>query len=117
MVYILNKYIHPKKTVKKGLTTIYGIGPSSVEKISNGLCFHSSIRIAKLGPTQISLICKYIMENFKTGSQLKKSIQQDIQRYIKIKSYKGSRHRKGLPLRGQRTKTNSKTSRKIRLLK
>jgi len=114
MVYIFNQYIHPKKTVKKGLTSIYGIGNSSVEKLSYSLCFNSGMRMGKLRPTQISLICKYIMANFTIGSQLKKNIRQNIQRCMKIRSYRGSRHKRGLPLRGQRTHTNSRTCRRIR---
>lgn len=113
MVYIFNKYIHPKKTIKKGLTFIYGMGPSRVSKVANALCFNPNMRFYKLKKTQISLICKYIMANFKIGSQLKKSIRYDIQRYIKIRSYRGFRHKKNLPLRGQRTHTNAKTARKL----
>jgi len=114
MVYIFNQYIHPKKTVKRGLSSIYGIGTSSVKKLANALCFNENIRMDKLKSTQISLICKYIMANFKIGSQLKKNIRFDIQRYMKIRSYRGSRHRRGLPLRGQRTHTNARTCRKSR---
>lgn len=112
MVYIFNQYIHPKKTVKKGLTSIYGIGTSSVQKVSSALCFNWNVRMDSLKPTQISLICKYIMSNFQIGSQLRKNKRYNIQRYMKIRTYRGSRHRKGLPLRGQRTHTNAKTARK-----
>ncbi len=117
MVYIFNKYIPPKKPIKTALTTIYGIGPKRIKEITNNLCINPNIRFYKLKITQISKICKYITTNYKVGSFLQKEIKENIKRFVKIKSYKGMRHKNSLPVRGQRTHTNAQTQKKFKRIK
>ena len=101
MVYIYNKYIPPKKTIKNALTVIYGIGSQRALEICNHLCINANIRFYALKPMHISRICKYLGEASKTtvssrgtvelkvGSLLQKEIRENIKKTIKIRSYKG----------------------------
>ncbi len=114
MVYIFNKYISPKKPIKIALTSIYGIGPKRVLEITDNLCINSNLRFYKLKLTQISRICKYIAFSYKVGSFLQKEIRENIKRFLKIKNYKGIRHKNSLPVRGQRTHTNAQTQKKFK---
>ena len=115
MVYILNKKIPSKKPIKNALQELYGIGTKKASDIVGHLCINPKSRFSKLTPTQISKISKHITSvNFssKVGSLLQKNVKENIQRYIKIRSYKGLRHRNSLPVRGQRTHTNAQTQKR-----
>ena len=70
--------------------------------------------MSKLTKNQISQITTYIQKNYKTGPKIMSDRLQNIRRLIQISCFRGLRHFKGLPVRGQRTKTNAKTSRKLR---
>ena len=115
MVYIFNKKIPPRKPIHNALTHIYGIGSRKASEIANHLCINAASRFHKLTSTQISKITKHITSvNFssKVGSLLQKNVNENIKRYIKIRSYRGLRHRNSLPVRGQRTHTNAQTQKK-----
>lgn len=91
------------------LTYIYGIGRTTAKKIltSNGI--DPVIKVKDWNDEQVNGILRYIGEKLKTEGELRGEVQQNIKRLQDIGAYRGIRHRKGLPTRGQRTKTNSRT--------
>jgi small subunit ribosomal protein S13 len=92
-----------------GLTYIYGIGRSTSMKILQEAGIDFSKKIGSLTDDEISRIRSIITSNFKTEGALRSEQQQNIKRLMDIGCYRGIRHRKGLPARGQRTRTNSRT--------
>lgn len=113
MVYIFNKYISPKKNIKTALTSIFGIGPYRANDIIKFLSINPNIRFGQVKPIEVSKITKYISYNYKVGTFLQKDIIEQIKKYIKIRHYKGIRHKNKLPVRGQRTHTNAQTRKKM----
>ena len=114
MPRILNVHIPDNKRVVIGLSYIAGIGKSRATLICNVLKIDLLSYMSKLTKNQISQITTYIQKNYKTGPKIMSDRLQNIRRLIQISCYRGLRHFKGLPVRGQRTKTNAKTSRKLR---
>ncbi|MCL6428945.1 30S ribosomal protein S13 [Spiroplasma sp. JKS002669] len=92
-----------------GLTRIYGIGRSSAIKILSGLNINPTTKIAELTEKQISAISAEIEKNYKTEGELRRDVSLNIKRLMEIGCYRGIRHRKGLPVNGQSTKTNART--------
>ncbi|MBK8659675.1 MAG: 30S ribosomal protein S13 [Chitinophagales bacterium] len=92
-----------------GLTYIYGIGLTTAEKILTAAKIDLNTKVKDWNDEQINGILKYIAENLKLEGELRGEVQQSIKRLQDIGAYRGIRHRKGLPVRGQRTKTNSRT--------
>jgi small subunit ribosomal protein S13 len=115
MPRLFNIQIPDEKRVLIGLTYIKGIGLSRSKLICNELNISERDYMKELTKTQLSSIVSYIRKYYKTGQKINSDRIDNIRRLIKISSYKGLRHFKGLPVRGQRTKTNSKTSRRIRV--
>jgi small subunit ribosomal protein S13 len=109
MIYLFNQHISPKKPIKQALQVIYGINLNNAQKIANDLCLNSNKRFDTLKINQIRRISKYISSYYKVGGLLKKHIIENIKKKIKMKSYQGIRHKKSLPVRGQRTHTNAQT--------
>ncbi|MBQ2601171.1 MAG: 30S ribosomal protein S13 [Treponema sp.] len=99
----------PNKHVNIALTYIYGIGRSAANSICEKTNTDPNRMINDLSEDELSLIRKTIDENYKTEGRLRSEIGLNIKRLIDIGSYRGLRHRKGLPVRGQRTRTNSRT--------
>ncbi|MBQ1833936.1 MAG: 30S ribosomal protein S13 [Treponema sp.] len=99
----------PNKHVNIALTYIYGIGRSAANRICELTNTDPNRKINDLSEDELSLIRKTIDENYKTEGRLRSEIGLNIKRLIDIGSYRGLRHRKGLPVRGQRTRTNSRT--------
>ncbi|TFH02914.1 MAG: 30S ribosomal protein S13 [Calditrichales bacterium] len=97
------------KRVVVALTYIYGIGKTSAEKICADAKVDESIRVHKLDEEQVKAIRTIIQTSFKVEGALKAEINMNIKRLMDISSYRGYRHRRGLPLHGQRTKTNART--------
>lgn len=92
-----------------GLTYIYGIGPSkAVEILDNGKIDHSK-KVSEWDDSDLAAIRGYISEEMTVEGELRSEVQLNIKRLMDIGCYRGLRHRKGLPLRGQRTKNNSRT--------
>nr|BBH42966.1 ribosomal protein S13 [Marophrys sp. SRT127] len=115
MVYIFNTYIPVRKRIRYALTSIYGIGNQRASKITgstNILCINPRVRFDALTPTQISEICKCISSNWLVSGALRKNISENIKRHLKIRSYRGIRHKNRLPVRGQRTHTNARTQKR-----
>ena len=99
----------PNKHVNIALTYVYGIGRSSANKICEGTNVDPQAHLNDLSEDDLTKLRKYIDENFKTEGRLRSEIGLNIKRLMDIGSYRGLRHRKGLPCRGQRTRTNSRT--------
>lgn len=92
-----------------GLTYIYGIGKTSSSKILEMAGINESKRVHEWTDDEIAKIRSVIQDNFKVEGQLRSEVQMNIKRLMDIGCYRGLRHRRGLPVRGQRTRTNSRT--------
>lgn len=98
------------KRVEIGLTTIYGVGPATSKKILATAGVNPDTRIRDLTEEEVSRISAVIMSGgFKVEGDLRRDISQNIKRLMDINCWRGLRHRKGLPVRGQRTRTNART--------
>ena len=98
-----------EKRVEIGLTYIYGIGPSKSKEILAATGINPDIRCRDLTENDVSLLRDYIDKNITVEGDLRRETALDIKRLIEIGCYRGVRHRKSLPVRGQRTKTNART--------
>jgi small subunit ribosomal protein S13 len=103
--------IPQEKRIEVALTYIYGIGKSSASKILRALKINPDTRAKNLTADEENKIREYIKNNFKVEGDLKREVLGNIKRLKEIKTYRGIRHEKHLPVRGQRTKTNSRTVR------
>lgn len=97
-----------EKRVEIGLTYIYGIGRTSSNKILESAGVNPDIRVKDLSDEDVNKIRK-AMENYKVEGDLRRDVALNIKRLTEIGCYRGIRHRRGLPVRGQRTKTNART--------
>ena len=97
------------KRVEIALTYIYGIGRSSSNKILQKADINKDTKVNKLTETEVVRIRDIIEQGYKVEGDLKRDVATDIKRLMDIGSYRGLRHRKSLPLRGQRTHTNART--------
>jgi small subunit ribosomal protein S13 len=98
-----------QKRVECGLTYLYGIGFETARQILDKLAISYDKRVKDLSDEEIAAIQKEIATNYKVEGELRKEIMMNIKRLQEINSYRGLRHKKGLPTRGQRTKTNART--------
>ncbi|HEY71361.1 MAG TPA: 30S ribosomal protein S13 [Anaerolineae bacterium] len=97
------------KRVEVGLTYIFGIGDSTAQRILANTGVHPSTRVRDLTEDEISAVREYISQNLTVEGDLRRETQMNIKRLMEIGSYRGLRHRRGLPVRGQRTRTNART--------
>lgn len=97
------------KRVEIGLTYIFGIGRKSSNDILAATGINPDIRVKDLTEEQVSTLREYIDKNYTIEGDLRRNVALNIKRLIEIGSYRGIRHRKGLPVRGQRSKTNART--------
>jgi small subunit ribosomal protein S13 len=97
------------KRIEVALTYIYGIGPTTAKKIIEESKVSPDIRVNKLTDEQIANLRNVIEQNYKVEGALRTEVSMNIKRLIDIGCYRGLRHRRGLPVRGQRTKTNART--------
>ena len=98
-----------EKRLEVALTYIFGIGRSTSQKMCAELDLNPSTRVRDLTDYEVNKIRLYIENNLTVEGDLRRDVQTDIKRKIEIGSYQGVRHRKGLPVRGQRTHTNART--------
>ena len=98
-----------EKRVEIGLTYIFGIGLTTSKKILEDTGINPDTRVKDLTEDDISKLREYIDKNLQVEGDRRRTIEFDIKRLIEIGSYRGLRHRKGLPVRGQRSKTNART--------
>ena len=97
------------KRIEIGLTYVYGIGRTSAKKILDETGIDPSIRVKDLTEEQEALLRDCIDKNYVVEGDLRRSVALDIKRLTEIGCYRGVRHRRGLPVRGQRSKTNART--------
>ena len=98
-----------EKRVEIGLTYIYGIGLPTSHKILNDTGVNPDTRVKDLTEEEVNELRTYINKNFLIEGDLRRKVALDIKRLMEIGCYRGIRHRKGLPVRGQKTKTNART--------
>lgn len=98
-----------EKRVEVGLTYIYGIGLPSAQRILAETGVNPDTRVRDLTEEEVNALRDYVNKNFKVEGDLRREIALSIKRLTEIGCYRGIRHRKGLPVRGQRTKTNART--------
>jgi small subunit ribosomal protein S13 len=98
-----------EKRVEIGLTYIFGIGRRSASEILAATGVSPDTRVRDLTEDEVSKLREYIDKNFNVEGDLRREVALNIKRLIEIGCYRGVRHRKGLPVRGQKTKTNART--------
>lgn len=103
--------IPDNKRIEVAITYIYGIGPSLAKKILVEAKLNIDIRANKLTPEEVNRLREIIEKNYRVEGELRREKLTNIKRLKEIGSYRGIRHAKGLPVRGQRTKTNTRTIR------
>ncbi len=114
MIYILNRNLKNKKKVNIALNDIFGLGKHLSKQICDQLGLSSQLKLKQLNNIQLELLIQMINQNYITSSQLKRNNTKNIQRLIRIASYRGFRHTEGLSVRGQRTHGNAQTCRKLK---
>jgi len=111
MARIAGINLPPNKKVEIGLTYIFGIGRNLSKKILQDTNVDADARIKNLSEEEVNRLRQYIEKNHRVEGELKRDVLSNIKRLKEIHAYRGSRHSRGLPARGQRTKTNSRTVR------
>lgn len=101
------------KRIDVALTYVFGIGPATAKNIlvKLGGAIKPELRVKELTEHQVGLINSLLAKEFKVEGELRREVQQNIHRYVEIGCYKGVRHRRNLPVRGQRTRTNARIRR------
>jgi small subunit ribosomal protein S13 len=97
------------KRIEIGITYIFGIGKTTAKKILADTGVNPNTRVRGLTEEEVSKLREYIDKNVKVEGDLRREVTQNIKRLIEINCFRGIRHRRGLPCRGQRTKTNART--------
>ena len=109
MARISGVNLPPRKRIEYGLTYVYGIGLHSAQAILKELKINFDTRVKDLSDQEVFAIQKKVSDEYTTEGDLRKEVLMSIKRLQEIGSYRGMRHKKGLPSRGQRTKTNART--------
>lgn len=109
MARIAGVDLPPQKQVWVGLTYIHGIGASLSRRILGEAGVEVTTRVKDLTEDEARKIRKIIQDNFRVEGDLRKEVSQNVRRLMEIGCYRGVRHRRGLPVRGQRTHTNART--------
>ena len=109
MPRILGVDIPGNKRTDVSLRYIYGIGPARAAEICSRARISPATRASELTENDIGTITRILQDQYTVEGDLRRKVAQDIRRLIAIGSYRGQRHRRGLPVRGQRTKTNART--------
>ena len=114
MARIVGVDLPKEKRIEIGLTYIYGIGPSLSRRILGQTGISPDTKVKDLSEAETSRIREVIDKEYRVEGDLKREVQLNIKRLIEIGSYRGIRHRRGLPVHGQRTRTNARTKRGAR---
>lgn len=109
MARIAGVTIPGKKRIYIALTYIYGIGRERAQKILEETQIDSGMKADDLTDDEVNRIRKFIEENYQVEGDLRREVTMNIKRLVDLGCYRGVRHRKGLPVRGQKTKTNART--------
>jgi small subunit ribosomal protein S13 len=97
------------KRIDVALTYIYGIGPTRAQEALSASNIQPEVRVKDLSETDANALREYIAKNFTVEGDLRRQVQMNIKRLIEIGCYRGLRHRRNLPVHGQRTRTNART--------
>ena len=111
MLRIAGVNIPDEKRIEISLTYIYGIGPSRASKVLDDLGISKQIRTKDLSEEEGNMIREYVEKKIRVEGELKHEVRSNVKRLKEVGCYRGVRHQKGLPVRGQRTKTNNRTVR------
>jgi len=111
MARIADIVVPDNKQVQVSLTYIYGIGDTRAREILNKAGITLEKRVKDLSIEEIAKIGHVVQDNYQVEGELRRVVSQNIRRLIDIRCYRGIRHQKGLPVRGQRTRSNSRTKR------
>jgi len=114
MVRISGVDIPNEKRVENALTSIYGIGPTRVKEILAGTGVSADVRARDLTDDDVIRIREFIDKAYIVEGDLRREVRQNVARLIEINCYRGQRHRRNLPVRGQRTRTNARQKRGAR---
>src|SRR5437016_2860309 len=98
-----------EKRLEVSLTYVYGVGRTTAKKVCEATGISSDTRVRDLTDEEVARLRSWIDANLKVEGDLRRDVAQDIKRKMEIGSYQGIRHRRGLPVRGQRTHTNART--------
>ncbi|WP_018466885.1 30S ribosomal protein S13 [Calidithermus timidus] len=109
MARIAGVEIPRNKRVDIALTYIYGVGPYRAKEALEATQVDPSVRVKDLSEAEVAKLREYIENNYKTEGELRAEVAANIKRLMDIGCYRGLRHRRGLPVRGQRTRTNART--------
>jgi len=109
MARIAGVDIPREKRLEISLTYIFGVGRTTAHKVCDATGIDENTRVRDLTDEEVARLRTWIDTNLKVEGDLRRDIQQDIKRKMEIGSYQGIRHRRGLPVRGQRTHTNART--------
>ena len=109
MARIVGVDLPREKRVEIGLTYIFGVGRSRADQALAATGVDPNTRVRDLSEADVIALRDYIEANYQTEGDLRREVQADIRRKVEIGSYQGLRHRRGLPVRGQRTHTNART--------
>ena len=109
MARIAGVNIPTGKRVPIALTYIHGIGPSHAQQICDGTGIDPTRRVNELSDAEVLKIREFIDQNLTVEGDLRREVQMNVKRMMDLGSYRGLRHRRGLPVRGQRTHTNART--------
>ncbi|HEX9413656.1 MAG TPA: 30S ribosomal protein S13 [Ktedonobacterales bacterium] len=111
MARIAGVDIPREKRVETALTYIFGIGITRSQQVLNRTRVNPDTRVKNLTEDEVARLREFIDRNYKVEGDLRREVDMNIKRLIEIGSYRGQRHRRGLPVRGQRTRTNARTRR------
>jgi len=109
MPRILGIDIPANKQLAIALTYIYGVGPTRARSICKDMNMDPAIKAGQLSEADAANLATYIQDQYMVEGDLRRQVAQDVRRLTAINCYRGGRHRRGLPVRGQRTKTNART--------
>jgi small subunit ribosomal protein S13 len=109
MARIAGVDIPREKRLEISLTYIYGIGRNTAQQVCDATAMSRDTRVRDLTDEEVARLRTYIDQNLKVEGDLRRQVSQDIKRKMEIGCYEGLRHRKGLPVHGQRTRTNART--------
>ena len=111
MARIVGVDLPREKRLEVALTYIFGVGRTRAKELLSATGISPDLRVRDMGEAELVQLRDYIEANFKVEGDLRREVAADIRRKVEIGSYEGLRHRRGLPVRGQRTKTNARTRR------
>jgi small subunit ribosomal protein S13 len=109
MPRILGVDVPAKKRLEIGLTYIFGVGPTRAKEICHKAGLSPDSSTSELNETQVATLAQILQDEYVVEGDLRRQVAQDIRRLVSINSYRGQRHRRSLPVRGQRTRTNART--------